>query len=138
MRKTIEGVRYDTELGRLIVQWEKGEANTYCCEKLLHTASGKYFLHGFGGPASIYGRYIPDGSIIPLTYEQAKAWVADRFGKELVAYEIADPERDKKPIRIGMLIAAKAHRVLTEEKAKTGLSLSELVTNAILRTYGCD
>ncbi len=92
MKKTIQGIRYDTEKATLIGQglgpaefrsdfswWEAGLYVT--------PISGRYFLAGEGGPMTTFGRTMEDGArgwgekIIPIDRAEALKW-GERFLSE--------------------------------------------------------
>ena len=74
------GVKYDTETAECLGSWSnRCTGFTYCKETLYRKTNGEFFLHGEGGPKSIYGEvygdHRTDGEvIIPYTYREACEW----------------------------------------------------------------
>lgn len=83
MKKVINGKVYNTETAiELASYWNGLSYSDFGCmtEGLYKTKKGRFFLHGKGGPMSKYaehhGNCCTEGEdIIPLTLEEAKAWV---------------------------------------------------------------
>lgn len=76
---------YDTEKSRLIAQKDcgcYGDPNGYE-EVLYQKAENDYFFFGQGGSTSPY----PQSSIVPITAEQAQAWLIDVGGADAAAAE---------------------------------------------------
>ena len=74
------GVMYNTETAECLGSWSnRCTGFTYCKETLYRKANGEFFLHGEGGPKSIYGEVYgdrrTDGEVIlPRTYREAREW----------------------------------------------------------------
>lgn len=84
MRKIINGKMYNTETATVIDSYENMRNKRdygYCEELLYRKKTGEFFLYGHGGAASKYAEIQADRKrcsgekIIPLTEQQAKAWV---------------------------------------------------------------
>ena len=93
MRSIINGRKYDTETARAV-----GDAcstagpldHEFWVEILYRKTTGEFFLHGRGGPASIYAQAEADGwsggeRILPLTLEEVMTWAERHL--EVDAYE---------------------------------------------------
>ena len=82
MKKIISGRKYDTDTASALASYSSGAATDlyYYEETLYIKKTGEYFLHGHGGPASVYGSFSESGNkiggnlIIPFTEADAKAW----------------------------------------------------------------
>jgi hypothetical protein len=84
MKKIIDGIRYDTSSARLIGMAESTspQSDFRYWREALYTGqrSGRFFLHGAGGPMSQWGKSQEDNTrtsgegIRPLSPEQALAW----------------------------------------------------------------
>jgi len=82
MKKIINGRKYDTDTASALAVYSSGAATDlyYYEETLYIKKTGEYFLHGHGGPASVYGSFSESGNkiggdlIIPFTEADAKAW----------------------------------------------------------------
>ena len=84
MKKVIDGKVYNTETATEIEEYWNGFSTSdfkYCCETLYKTKRGNFFLCGKGGAMSKYSESCSGNcrcggeGIIPLTLEEAKAWV---------------------------------------------------------------
>jgi hypothetical protein len=87
MKKIINGKKYDTETAKCVGDWDNG----YGCgdfqhveERLYRKRTGEFFLHGEGGPMSIYAESCGDGfcggeKIIPLSESEAKEWAENHL-----------------------------------------------------------
>lgn len=103
MRKTIQKLTYDTETATELAGWSNdlGASDfSHCSETLYYTRNGAFFVHGEGGPASIYS--LPAGSngsrggedIIPKTAEEALAWCEDRECEEAISRHFSSMVED--------------------------------------------
>ena len=57
MKKIINNKVYDTDTARCVGSWSSSDdprAFQYVEETLFRKKNGEFFLHGFGGPASVY------------------------------------------------------------------------------------
>lgn len=140
MEKIIRGKRYNTETATLV-----GEA-TYCnlidylCwhDVLYKKRNGEFFLYVKGGAASWCDQNIPvDGSFIkPMTFEKAKAWGEKYLTAE--AYEEAfgtasEYNGNRKVTSLSLPISA--IELLKREGAKTGKSMSDMISDLIMENY---
>ncbi|MEG1758769.1 MAG: hypothetical protein RR235_10060, partial [Oscillospiraceae bacterium] len=94
MTKIINGSKYSTETARCVAEWDNGVYGgnfARCSESLYRTKSGKYFIHGDGGPMSRYavhhGNDTSGGeAIIPMSEAQARTWAEEHVDGE--TYEL--------------------------------------------------
>ncbi len=85
MKKVIEGVRYDTQKAKAVADRCHSHPGDFrwCEETLYRTASGRYFVHGEGGPASRWRKCVDQNTwssgegIEAKTPEEALAWLED-------------------------------------------------------------
>lgn len=91
MEQRIKGRRYNTKSARRIASWTNNLPTSdfrVVEETLFQKRTSEYFLYGKGGPQSSYGEVKEDGSIgygseiIPLTFEQARAWAQEKLSSE--------------------------------------------------------
>lgn len=84
MRKIINGKMYNTDTAADIGSFSNMSNLRdygYYEETLYQKRTGEFFLYGHGGPASKYAEQQADGmrsggeSIVPITEDQARAWV---------------------------------------------------------------
>ncbi len=82
MKKIINCKLYDTDTARELATYTPHPYSSnfdYYVETLYIKRTGEYFLHGEGGPMSIYAEHISGcyawgEKIVPLTNDMAKAW----------------------------------------------------------------
>ena len=84
MKKIINGKKYDTDTVEKLGERWNGESDLmYCMETLYRKKTGEYFIHGEGGPMTIYGKYLGNGSfgggqeIKPLSEAEAREWALE-------------------------------------------------------------
>lgn len=85
MKKIIHGKKYDTETARKLAGYWNGLSSTdfRCMSEILYRKrNGEYFLYGKGGALTKYGERIGNSrcegeNIVPLTEDEAKAWVEE-------------------------------------------------------------
>lgn len=88
MRRAIRGSRYDTETATLRGERQCVVGDAWYVELLYETPRGRWFLHGAGGPDSLWGAWTPNGlrvegeAIRPLTPESAQIWLGRHGGVE--------------------------------------------------------
>lgn len=94
MKKIINGKVYDTETAKEVVSTNNGyfcNDASYVEETLYVKKTGEYFIYGYGGSFSRYGKYVGDSmvygeKIIPITFDTAQEWAekhvsADEYEK---------------------------------------------------------
>lgn len=83
MRKTINGLTYDTDTAVQIAEYSWGRNASdfgYFEEELYVTSKGAYFLHGSGGARSPYAETLsantwgPGEKLVPMTEQEAFDW----------------------------------------------------------------
>lgn len=83
MKKVIDGKVYNTETARLVGIYDNGLSISdfdYIHEYLYQKKDGQYFLHGIGGPATVWAHHTSSHSRTDgdgwrlLTKEKAIAW----------------------------------------------------------------
>lgn len=82
MKKIINGRLYDTETAEMLVDYSNHFSYRnfrYLEETLYQKSTGEYFLHGFGGPMTVYAEKLENGAIsgqaiIPMTEAEAREW----------------------------------------------------------------
>ena len=87
MKRIVDGLRYDTATATELVAWNNGAfGNDFnrCREVLYRTKTGRYFIHGEGGPMSRWaeacegGRSVCNGEgIRTLTPKAALTWLEE-------------------------------------------------------------
>ena len=145
MKKIINGSLYNTETARLVGEWDNGVyGNDFrsCSESLYQTKSGKYFVHGEGGPMSTYAVHHGNNTsgseqIRDLTASEAREWAeekltADEYQKEFGPVDEASAD-DK--IQTAFNLSASTIDLLKKQKAETGMTMSQMVELAIIEIY---
>lgn len=83
MKQIIDGKRYDTATAEEIAHHWNGHPTSdfkTCTETLYRTKKGAFFLHGEGGPMSIYSKSVSGGytygeKIVPMTDDDVVEWL---------------------------------------------------------------
>ena len=105
MKSIINGKRYDTETAEEIANWDNGIYSrrdfNWCDETLYRTTTGALFLHGEGGPLTRYAESSDGGnsfgsgsSILPMTEQEAVAWLEDRQLPNVIEKHFASHVQD--------------------------------------------
>lgn len=135
MKKIINGSRYDTATAKQIGYWENGPDIRdlfWCSETLYRTKAGKYFLHGDGGPGSVYASCPNGEKIIPLTEDNAKAWAEKKLDGD--AYEVAFGAVNDDVTQVAAYLPSNLLSKLDDYKASHNMSRSDIII-AALRAY---
>lgn len=135
MKKIINGSRYDTETAKRLGWWESGPDIRdlfYCSETLYRTKSGKYFLHGEGGPGTAYGNRPNGEQIIPIAEDAAKAWAEEHMSGD--DYEVAFGAVDDDITQVAAYLNSSLLNKLDAYKAEHNMSRNEIII-AALRAY---
>ncbi len=81
MKKVVNGIMYNTATATRIAGWESGNMSdfAYCCECLYQKKNGEFFIHGEGGPLTVYAKHYDGCSgygerIEPITEDDARIW----------------------------------------------------------------
>ena len=101
MKKIINGKKYDTETAEYVDRWSNdlcvSDCN-WCIEDLYRKKTGEFFLYGEGGGLSRYRTRLSNNSfcegcsIIPMTEDDAKAWVEKHLSYEDYVRIFGEPE----------------------------------------------
>ena len=103
MKRIISGRRYDTKTAKMVGQASYSNSTdfAYWHEELYVKRTGEYFLYGQGGPMSKYGQSVRENEwtggkeIIPLTLEEAQAWVEKNLNGEMYEEIFGKVEENK-------------------------------------------
>lgn len=139
MTKIINGAKYSTETARCVASWDNGVPCSdfrHCSEDLYRTKSGKYFLHGDGGPMSRYaeqhGNDTSGGErIMPMSEDQARTWAEDHVDGDTYELIFGVISEGDELLPINVQITPAAREKLDALKLSTGLNLGTLVSAAI-------
>lgn len=141
MRKYINGARYDTATARLIGGDGYSTPNdfAYWHEYLYRTKSGKYFIHGEGGPNSKYRRLLSYNErsggevILPLSEEEARSWAEEHLFADQVDAAFGAPA-DEEDTRLWVFLPSSLVEQLDEKCSELHCSRAEVIS-AALRQY---
>lgn len=144
MKKIINGSLYNTATARRVGCWDNGQeygSLSRADKDLYQTKSGKYFIHGYGGPMTTFAEHHGNSTsggeqIIPLTAEEARQFAQENLSADTYAAEFGTPEEAADKIQTAFNLSAAAIAILKQKKAQTGMTMSELVETAIMEVYG--
>ena len=140
MKKIINNKVYDTATARKVGTWCSAELPNdiqYVEETLYRKKNGEYFLHGFGGPASVYSRPAAlDGSIsgekiMPLSYEQARQWSENKLSAEVYESVFGAIQEDGSRVDAHVSISASVWDAAKREASRRGVNVSDLVESLL-------
>ena len=145
MKKIIDGAAYDTKTARFVAR-ESGNLGNFSQwdETLYCTKKGKYFLHGFGGPASRWSRQVGQNEwsggegIEPLTPDEAAEWLeknelTEELEKEFGPAPEAEAAVEKK--KATHYFEPELLKKLKIEAAETGISATEILNDMLRERY---
>ena len=136
MKKVIDGALYNTETAKLLGKDSYSNPSDFqhWKEALYRTKSGKYFLHGVGGPMTKYAvsvglnEWSGGEKIIPLDLDSAQKWAEEHLDGDEYIRAFGEPEE-----RTTVMISAATKAKLSDIKAKTGKSFGEIVAEAVAK-----
>lgn len=136
MKKVIKGAVCDTETAtRLGTCAHDTTSRLYrWSETLYRTKSGKYFIHGEGGPGSRYGKAEDDGhwksgeQIAVVSREAAEEWAEKHLSGD--EYEAAFGVPDEVP-RIAITLTPENRRKIDNIRAASGMKLVDIINDAV-------
>lgn len=136
MKRIIEGSKYDTDTAKFLNATGKGNRNdfSYWTEILYRTKSGRYFLHGEGGPKSKYcistgqNQWSGGDRIIPMDRSSAMGWAeeyldADEYEK--IFGEVAEDGHEQINITVPATLKAKLWAMAEERKITINVLILE-------------
>lgn len=136
MKKVIKGAVCDTETATKLGSCDHDIIDHlhWWSETLYRTKSGRYFIHGEGGPASPYSIADGDGhwksgeQINVISREAAEEWAEEHLNGD--EYEAAFGLPDEVP-RITVALTPENRKKLDEIRDASGAKLVEIVNDAI-------
>lgn len=139
MKRIINGKRYDTDTAKFIKTYSSGLSISdfrYYDESLYLKKTGEFFLYATGNGASKYaGQYGdlrgPGEKIVPLTLDEAKAWVEKIEDPDLYEelFEISDEEEGN--VAFSMLLPSSLYNILDHRSLKDGITKKDIVVKAL-------
>lgn len=143
MKRIIDGRKYDTTTAEEVAEATHGSTTDYEYyeETLYRKRTGEYFLYGYGNGASryakqVYGDFGPGSEIIPLTYDQARAWAERELSVdeyESIFGEVSEDEGDEDvvlSVRVSPATRERLRRMAAESGRSQGAVLDEIVAGA--------
>lgn len=140
MKKIINGKSYDTEKAHEVGTWSNSYSPRdfgYCWEGLYRKRTGEFFIHGEGGPASIYRRAIDRNSwaggedIKPLTPEEARRWAEEKLEADEYEAEFGEIAEDVSRTVLSISMAASLAEKLRREAARAEMTLSAYIESKL-------
>lgn len=143
MKKIINGRKYDTSTAEEVAESSHSYKSEYDYyeETLYRKRTGEYFLYGYGHGDSKYAKQVcgdfgPGSDIIPLSYEQARAWAERELSVD--EYESAFGEVTEDcgesdvviSVRVSPATRERLRRMAAETGRSQGAVLDELVAKA--------
>lgn len=141
MRKTINGLKYDTDTAKYIGETGYGQPSdsAHWTESLYRKAkTGEYFLYGEGGPASRYAvetgqnEWSGGARITPMGWEAARKWAEEHLTGDDYEREFGKVEEDGEQVRLGLRVDRAAKALLDREASRTGLTLGQIVQRLVM------
>lgn len=137
MKRIINGKRYDTDTAQFIRTYSSGLSISdfrYYDESLYLKKTGEFFLYATGNGASEYaGRYGdlrgPGEKIVPLTLDEARAWVEKIEDPDLYE-ELFDVEEESN-IAFSLLLPENLYKMLDDKAAEDGITKKDIVVKAL-------
>lgn len=137
MKRIINGKRYDTDTAQFIKTYSSGLSISdfrYYDETLYLKKTGEFFLYATGNGASEYaGRYGdlrgPGEKIVPLTLDEARAWVEKIEDPDLYE-ELFDVEEESN-IAFSLLLPENLYKMLDDKAAEDGITKKDIVVKAL-------
>lgn len=138
MRKVINNKVYDTDKAHEVGSWSNdalaGDFDSVI-EILYRKRTGEYFLYGEGGARTQYA--VAEGQnswsggsrIMPMSYDDARAWAEDRLSAEDYEAEFGMTDEDETDIaRMSLSIPAWAYKAIKTEAARRECPMADIIT----------
>ena len=139
MKKIIKGSVFDTTTAKYLGGYSylnKPGGFAYYSEDLYKTRSGKYFIHGTGGPASQYSEQVAQNewesgeTIFAVSMERAKDWAEENLDGDTYIEIFGEPGEVEQKI-MTFSLNTNVEFLLRAEQEKTGKSISAIVSEII-------
>ncbi len=143
MRKIVAGRLYDTDTARRVGSYAYGDGRSFedWEETLYVKRTGEFFIHGEGGAMSRYAEasgpneWRSGERIMPISYEQARAWAEQHASPE--EYEkVFGVAEDDAVETLHIQIPASLMATVRANAAAAGRSLRDYVTGIINNGIG--
>lgn len=139
MKKILNNKIYDTEKAQHIGTWDNGHCTSdfgYCSEDLYCKKNGEFFLHGEGGPFSMYAGQSGNNTgwgekIVPIKYDEAQEWAEKHLNAEDYIAIFGEPEEDDTKAQIHVNLSMTAINRLKQAAQQRGSTVSGLIEQLI-------
>ena len=139
MKKVIKGSLYDTDTAKKLGNFSYGNPRDFSHfrETLYRTRSGKYFIHGEGGPMSKYAvstgqnEWSGGEHIEPVSIDTAREWAEKYLNADEYAEIFGEPGEaaDGKEF-ISASIRPETRQKIDRLRSETGKSIGEIIDGA--------
>lgn len=136
MKKIINNKVYDTDTARAVGSWANMEDAgdlAYLEETLYRKKTGEFFLRGEGGPATRYARatgsneWSGGARIMPLTYDDARAWAEEHLTGEAYEAVFGPVAEDESRMQVCYNLSVSAAETIRRRAAELGISASAYI-----------
>lgn len=139
MKRIIKNKVYDTEKAQRIGFWDNGHYVSdfgYSSEALYRKKNGEFFLHGEGGPFSMYAERSGNNTgwgekIIPLKYEEAQKWAEEHLDADQYIAIFGEPAEDGSIEALNIRLSSAKMKKLRQAAGREGLTLVALIEKMI-------
>lgn len=140
MKQIIKNRKYDTETARECGAWTDGKGwrdFSHVEETLYCKRTGEYFLYGQGGANSKYavsaGQNCWSGSskIIPLSYENARAWAEEHLNADAYEAEFGEVKDDDSAATLILSLNASTVETIRRRAREQGMTVSGYIASLI-------
>lgn len=139
MKRIIRNKLYNTDTAHKIAEYCNNAEQDFARATitLYRKRTGEYFIHGDGGPYTIYGRRYEDGSmgwgekIEPLTYQQAKQWAEDHISADAYESEFGKITEDDSTTVLYLNLPSAIAEQLRRSARENGKGITEYILSQL-------
>lgn len=134
MKKIINGKQYDTDKAKYLGGDSAGDGSTRWSEELYQKRTGEFFVYGEGGAMTRYAVATSESNwkggerILPMSYDEAKAWAEDHLGADQYGKIFGLPDEDSGSVALNLLLDAQIMAKVRAKAAEEGTSLTATVS----------
>lgn len=145
MKKYINGKKYDTETAKAVGSRSNHRSYrdfSWCEETLYRKKTGEFFLHGEGGPMTVYAEYVDSNTrrggerIQPMSFDEARAWAEEHLDGDEYEAIFGEIEDDGTDCLISAVIKASNRDILRREVEKTGKTAGQILDELLSTLHG--
>jgi len=135
MRKIINNRIYDTDKAHLVGEYDNGSLPTdseYIAEALYRKKTGEYFLHGEGGPRTMYActrgsRWSSGERIMPYDYDAAMEWAQEHLSVDAYEQEFGEVAEDESTCVLSCIISSASMTLIRRASQREGITIAAVV-----------